>query len=156
MNKNAAQTYRTLAGQGSDHLTVLALASERVAAALYDAVRAIETHDIAAKTNHLNHAATLIGYMEGMLNHDSADDAKALQNFYNMARVQILKGSAQLSAAILSELASQFMEIQDAWKQLREKLQMTAPVASGSINSESLPAAPPAETEHRPAANWNA
>lgn len=156
MNKNAAQTYRTLAGQGSDHLTVLALACERVAAALYDAVRAIDAHDIAAKTNHLNHAVTIISYMECMLNQDAGEDARALQTFYNMARAQILKGSAQLSKPVLSELASQFVEIQDAWKQLGTKLQATTPVASSAPSINNLPAAPPAETEHRPSANWNA
>ncbi|GEM_PF-4253472 len=156
MTNDIMKNYRAIVAQETNPLAVLALACERVAKDIFDAIRAIEAHDIPTKTGHLNHALTLIAYIENMLNkNEGGEDAMRLQCFYNMSRVHILLGSAHLSGPILGQIAGYFMEMSQAWRNLQAKLDnppetSTLPVAAQDSYTV------PALTEPRFPAAWSA
>lgn len=156
MPNDITKAYRVVSTQGTKPLEVLALACERVAKDLYDAIRDIEAHNISAKTEHLNHALTVIAYIENMLNkEEGGEDAVRLRCFYNMSRVHILLGSAHLSGPILGQIAGYFLEMSQAWRDLQAKLdsQSEASMPSAAAH-DSYPV--PASTEPRFPAAWNA
>ncbi|MGH7869637.1 MAG: flagellar protein FliS [Candidatus Dormibacteraceae bacterium] len=156
MTNDIAKIYRTVSAQGVKPIEVLAMACERVAKDLYDAIRDIEAHDIPAKTGHLNHALTVIAYIESMVEKaDLGEEAARLKCFHNMSRVHILLGSAHLSASILNQIAGHFMEMRSTWKEVQAQLdsqpEVTTPPAAAY---DSCP--PPASTEPRSPSAWSA
>jgi flagellin-specific chaperone FliS len=156
MTYDIAKLYRTVSTQGTRPIEVVAMACERVAKDLYDAVHDIEIRDITAKTEHLNHALTLIGYMESVVDRaDLGEEGVRIRLFHNMSRVHILFGSAHLSARVLNQVAGQFIEMGKTWSELQAKLDSESERRALPFeSSESY--IPPVSAESRQPSAWSA
>ncbi len=92
---------------------------EEALADLAKARRAIEVGNLAAKSEHLSHAATLVAALDASLDHDKGGEiARSLATVYAFVRARILRAGmkndadqARIAAETLGEIASAWREI---------------------------------------------
>lgn len=120
----AARTYAQVdtAGRvaGADaHQLVLILFDEALAE-LRAAGRAIERADLAARSQHLTRAATIIAALDYSLDHARGGDvAKSLSQVYAFARARIASAARRNDASAAEAAASALAEIAAAWRAIR-------------------------------------
>jgi flagellar biosynthetic protein FliS len=124
-------------------------AYDQIVSAIGSAIRAIGDRDIEKKTKELNHALALISHLQGDLDFKAGGEvARVMDNFYIVARTQILQASAQLSPEILQQVITQFASQREAWEQVERAnsttsrvLDPSAPGAAGREAHTPLPSA---------------
>ncbi len=114
---------------------------------LYRAIAAVESGQIDLRVNATNHAITVIGELQGVLDFErGGEPAKNLNNFYNLARAMVLEGSMTSSREKLKEVAALFTRLRLAWKQIEGSVE---PVPSSpSLRISSVPQSLPIENSH--------
>ena len=114
-----AQVSTTARVAAADAHQLITLLFEEALADLARAARAIDAGDLAAKSRHLSHAATLVEALDASLDHEKGGEiAKSLATVYAFVRARILRagrtndaGQARLAAETLAEVASAWREI---------------------------------------------
>ena len=122
---------------------------DRILRDLHQAVQATEGGRTEARVVALNHALTIIGELQGVLDYERGGEvAKNLNNFYNVTRGMILKASLSSSVPMLQELAGMFTRLRGAWAQVARSVEQNEPTQRMRIStqpqaafSQSLPAA---------------
>lgn len=114
---NAQQSYRQLAAQGANLVSLVIQCYDQVIASLHTAVAAIEQKDIETKSQALKRAGVFISNLRNIVDFEhGGDTALYLDRFYALAMRKIIEGSFQLSATTLRELAQEFAAVRDAWQ----------------------------------------
>ncbi len=113
---DAASAYRRNSARGLTLTGLVVQAYDQIIASLNRAIGAIEARNIEQKTDHLNHALTLVAYLQRGLNFEAGGEvAQSVEHFYNVERTQILKASAELSTEILRGVVERFISMREAW-----------------------------------------
>ena len=130
-----ASAYRRNAARGLTLTGLVVQAYDQIVNSLNRAIRAIEARNIEQKTDHLNHALTLIAYLQAGLDFEVGGEvAKSLERFYNVERAEILKASLELSTQILQCSVERFLTMREAWQKVDMDTRAAAS-RSGSVPS---------------------
>jgi flagellar protein FliS len=104
--------------------TASAASSVGQVVALYDrilrdfrsAIAAIGAGQIENRVNSLNHALTIIGELQGVLDFQRGGEAAVnLDNFYKVTRAMVTMAGVNCSVDLLQELVSMFARLRAAW-----------------------------------------
>lgn len=116
--------------------TAFAASSVGQVVALYDrilrdfrnAIAAIGAGEIERRVNALNHALTIIGELQGVLDFERGGKAASnLNNFYTVTRAMVTEASVTCSVERLQELVSMFAQLRAAWAQAERTVPPTEP-----------------------------
>jgi len=138
--------------------------------ALYDtilrdfrrAIEAAESGDVEKRVFELNHALTVIGYLQSILDHQRGGEAaKRLQRFYEVTHAMILQANANGNRDTLDRLIELYGPLRQAWQEAEKNLPAGAsPVipAVPSVANSAAPfaAAPKEELVEASRSNWSA
>ena len=133
------QTYRKTQANGASKIGFVVALYEAIIADLAGAVAAIREGDIERRSAELQHALTVLGYLQGTLNHEQgAGPAQELDRFYSVMRARVMEGHMRASAPILDSVIGHVTEICDAWRQVDEQMRKEAAApAESSVSSAS-------------------
>jgi len=120
---NVAQTYTQLSLEGCSAVGLVVALYDNALRSLHRARRAIEANDIERRTQHLNHVLSIIAHLQGSLDLEGGGEiAKTLLRFYTYARGRILEASLTNSKEKLTDLASHFSSLREAWEMVDMQL----------------------------------
>jgi len=142
---SASTAYRVNDVRGASPVRLVALLYEQIIQDLNQAVEAIEQNDIELRTNRINHAILVIGYLQSPL--DFANGGKVAQDldrFYNVLRENLVQVQFFPSNARIRQLITDVMAVREAWIEVeRTQRPLVATAAnrdpSGAAGSESEP-----------------
>src|SRR5208283_4689994 len=90
---------------------------------LHRGIAAIEAGQIEKRVNATNHALTVIGELQGVLDFERGGEAaRNLSNFYSVTRSMILEASMTSSREKFKELTAMFTRLRAAWSQVERTL----------------------------------
>ena len=161
---DARLSYRESAVEGASPVRLVALLYEQAIEDLKRARTAIDRGDIEARTQAINHAVVVIGYLQSSLDKDRGGYVAAnLERFYNQVRSSLVEAQFTQSAAILEREISHLVEVHAAWCEVEfantaapatvQNLPASGMEPSGPTSSGPNPAGEP---EPRASAEWSA
>jgi len=118
------------------------------------ALAAIESGKVETRVFELNHALTIIGELQGVLDFQRGGEAaKSLDHFYRVTRPMILEANISASRDSLLRLIELYQGIRNAWHAVEQKLphsepRLTAPRSVGPPPSTS-------DAGHNPSGRWS-
>jgi flagellar secretion chaperone FliS len=125
---------------------------DRILRDLRQAIQALEAGQIERRVNALNHALTIIGELQGVLDFERGGDvAQKLNSFYNVTRAMVMQAGVQSSAATMEELVSMFTRLRAAWAQVEKTVPAAEPTQRLRVSSQpqaALSQAAPAPAEN--------
>lgn len=118
-----AHTYRKTQANGASKVGFVIALYETIIADLAGAVAAIGEGNIERRSAELQHALTVLGYLQGTLNLEQGGaPARELDRFYSVMRAKIMEAHLRASAPILDSVIGHVTEICDAWRQVDREL----------------------------------
>jgi flagellar secretion chaperone FliS len=112
--------------------------------ALYDtilrdlrrSIAAIESGKIEARVNAVNHALTVIGELQGVLDYEKGGEAaRNLSAFYDVTRSMLVKASVCNSREQCQELLSMFTRVRTAWATIEPNIPQSERVERPRISA---------------------
>jgi flagellar protein FliS len=131
--------------------TAYAASSVGQVVALYDrilrdfrsAIGAIGSGEIEHRVNSLNHALTIIGELQGVLDNERGGEAaRNLNSFYTVTRGMVIEAGVNCSVDKLQELVSMFARLRAAWAHVERTVAPAEPTQRLRVSSQ--PEAPSA------------
>ena len=128
--------------------TAIAASSVGQVVALYDrilrdfrgAIAAIGAGQIEERVNSLNHAQTIIGELQGVLDFERGGEAaRYLNNFYTVARGMATEAGVKSSVEMLQELVSMFARLRTAWAHVESTVAPSEPTQRLRVSSQARP-----------------
>jgi flagellar protein FliS len=125
--------------------TAYAASSVGQVVALYDrilrdfrsAIAAIGTGQIENRVNSLNHALTIIGELQGVLDHERGGEAaRNLNSFYTVTRGMVIEAGVKCSVDMLQALVSMFARLRAAWAQVERTVAPSEPTQRLRVSSQ--------------------
>ena len=116
--------------------TAFAASSVGQVVALYDrilrdfraAIAAIGTGEIEHRVSSLNHALTIIGELQGVLDHERGGEAaRNLNSFYTLTRGMVMEAGVKCSVDMLQELVAMFARLRAAWAHVERTVAPSEP-----------------------------
>jgi len=129
--------YREDSARGARPVRLVVLLYEQIIDDLRQAVHAIEQNNIELRTNKINHAICVIGYLQSSLNKQAGGQvAGNLERFYEQLRGNLANAQFRVSRAILSQQIVDLLTLREAWSEVER-----AEAATSVLNSVPLTAA---------------
>jgi len=101
---------------------------DRILRDLPGAIAAIGTGQIENRVNSLNHALTIIGELQGVLDFQRGGEAaRNLDSFYTVTRAMVNEGGVTSSVELLQELVSMFARLRAAWAHVERTVTPSEP-----------------------------
>jgi flagellar secretion chaperone FliS len=123
MSMDARSTYREESVQGATPVGQVVLLYEQAIEDVRRAVAEMETGRIEQRTQAINHALLVIGYLQSSLNLERGGAvAKQLARFYEMVRAGLCAAQAEQSAKLLREHMTYLMQVRASWVEAEKKL----------------------------------
>lgn len=145
MQFNAANTYQQVTARSASPVGLIVLLYDNAIECFHCAVRAIDANDVERRVAELNRALVIVGVLQSALDHRRGGNvAPQLEQFYNLARAQMLQASIQCSTPILKSLIAQFVSVRDAWKQVEDSERKSSKEAPSTMLSGHVNAVPAA------------
>ena len=128
--------------------TAIAASSVGQVVALYDrilrdfrgAIAAIGAGRIEERVDSLNHAQTIIGELQGVLDFERGGEAaRHLNNFYTVTRGMAIEAGVKSSVEMLQELVAMFARLRAAWAQAEQTVAPTEPTQRLRVSSQAQP-----------------
>jgi flagellar protein FliS len=125
--------------------TAFAASSVGQVVALYDrilrdfrsAIAAIGAGQIETRANSLNHALTIIGELQGVLDFQRGGEAaRTLNSFYTVARAMVNEAGVTCSVERLQELVSMFARLRAAWAHVESSVVPSEPTQRLRVSSQ--------------------
>jgi len=136
---NPRFAYRESAVRGASPARQVVLLYEQMIHDLTRAAKAIERCDVESRTNEINHAITVIAFLQGTLNMEKGGQVAAnLARFYNSLRTALIEAQAKASIQILTKQIACLLELREAWLEV-EKNAASAPEAAGTPKLNARP-----------------
>jgi flagellar secretion chaperone FliS len=89
---------------------------DRILRDLRSAIAAIGAGQIENRVNSLNHALTIMGELQGVLDFERGGEAaRNLNSFYTVTRAMVTEAGVKSSLEMLQELVSMFARLRAAW-----------------------------------------
>jgi flagellar protein FliS len=142
--------YRETAARGATGVRLVILLYEQLIQDLTRAAQAIEQNDIELRTNCINHAILVIGYLQSPLDFDRGGKvARDLDKFYNTLRQNLVQVQFFPSKKGIVQQITDLLALRDAWIEVeRAEKSSLAPAAVAA--SASVPSSSSAESESEP------
>ncbi len=118
---------QTTASAASSVGQVVAL-YDRILRDLRGAITARGAGQIENRVNSLNHALTIIGELQGVLDFQRGGEAaRNLNSFYTVTRAMVTEAGVSSSVELLQELVSMFARIRAAWAHVERTVTPSEP-----------------------------
>ena len=122
-NPNIIAAYQHAEVQGATPLGQVVALYDTILRDFRRAADAIERGNVEARVFELNHALTVIGHLEGVLNFErGASAAETLQQFYRLTRGMVLEANTRASREAIEPLIETFTSMRNAWSQAEKNL----------------------------------
>ena len=150
---NAAQNYQRETARGASAIGGVVALYDTILRDFRRASAAAATGNIEARVFELNHALTVIGELNGVLDYQRGGEAaKRFHHFYEVTRGLILEANLRSTPESLEQLIALYSPVRQAWTKI-----------DGQISSGAPRQAPKAASHHSDAADlpehsakWNA
>ena len=120
---------------------------DRILRDLRSAIAAIGAGQIENRVNSLNHALTIIGELQGVLDFQRGGEAAVnLDNFYKVTRAMVTMAGVNCSVDLLQELVSMFARLRAAWAHVERTVTPAEPTQHLRVTTRS-------QTAHSPNAS---
>jgi flagellar protein FliS len=148
-------SYRRTAAEGATGVGLTIALYDTLAGDLRRAAIAERAGDIHRRTREMNHALTVLGFLESWVDPVNGQElAKGLTIFYSYLRVKMMEGQVKRSPEIIEEQVGLVLQVRGAWQQLELEAQPKEQA------SDSLPAVLPFPvsvlSDERVRASWSA
>jgi len=144
---NAGLLYREGTVGGANPISLVARLYEQTIEDLRRAIRALERNDVEQRTNKINHAILVIGYLESQLDFTAGGEvAENLKNFYDSVRANLVRAQFQQSRALLAQQITDLLAVREAWIEV-ERTENPAPARSAELIAASA-ATPASDAAH--------
>jgi flagellar protein FliS len=152
-NGNAADSYQRETARGASAIGGVVALYDTILRDFRRASAAVAAGNIETRVFELNHALTVIGELNGVLDYQKGGEAATrFQNFYEVTRGLILEANLRSSQESLDRLIALYSPVRQAWGKI-----------DGLVPSGQPRQASPAELHHSPpdnlaekSAKWNA
>jgi len=120
MNRNdSALAYQQANALSASAVGQVVALYDRILRDLRQGLAAAEGGEVEKRVSALNHALTIIGELQGVLNFErGGEPARKLNSFYNVSRAMLLQGCTGASTGSLRELVSMFTRLRAAWAKI--------------------------------------
>lgn len=126
---NPRTAYREDLARGAGPVRLVVLLYEQMIDDLRQAANAIEQNNIELRTNKINHAICVIGYLQSSLNKQAGGQvAVNLERFYHQLRGNLATAQCSVSRAILSQQIADLLTLREAWNEV-ERAETPSPDA---------------------------
>ena len=108
--------YRESAARGASAVGQVVLLYGQIVNDLRKAIEAIERNRIDERTNSINHAMVVVGYLQSTLNFEVGGEvAPNLERFYDLLRRKLVEAQFESSKEILNEQIALLLDLREAW-----------------------------------------
>ncbi len=140
---NPTSIYRETAIRGAGPVRLVVLLYEQMIEDLRQALNAIKQNQIELRTNKINHAISVIGYLQSSLDKKTGGQvALNLERFYQQLRANLAKAQFSVSQRILSQQITDLLAVREAWSEVERAETVAAktkPVAQAMDTARSAP-----------------
>jgi flagellar protein FliS len=110
------RSYREAAVQGASPVELVVRLYEQMIADLRQAANAIEQNAIELRTNRINHAILVIGFLQSQLDFaEGGKVARDLDHFYDTLRRNLVQVQFNPSKLGLAQLITDVLAVREAW-----------------------------------------
>jgi flagellar secretion chaperone FliS len=162
---DAASAYHQTSAHGGSPVAMIVALYDTILRDFRRALVALEAGNVETRVFELNHALTVIGHLEEVLDHKRGGAvAKRFEGFYRITRGLIVAANAEPNRKSIDDLIEMYGTLRLAWQEADRKLQgseapASVPAASpSSANEAGLVGVPVGalDTEEAPRKNWSA
>jgi len=144
--------YREADVRGATAVRLVVLLYEQLIQDLSKAAQAIEQNDIELRTNRINHAILVIGYLQSPLDFAKGGKvAKNLDNFYNALRKNLVQVQFFPSPAGIPPLLKDVLAVREAWIEVEQKEKSFVAPAATVVPSDPAISLNTASADSKPA-----
>ena len=160
-SNDAAVMYRRVSAHGSSPVGLIVSLYDTILRDFGRAIAALEAGNVETRVFELNHAITVIGHLEEILDHRRGGEAaKQFEQFYQVTRGMIVEANTQSSRASIERLIELYGSLRQAWQEAEHRLGASPPEPPPSPRTTSTPRVPvPAgamDAPEAPRKNWSA
>ena len=120
---NPRTAYREDTARGAHPVRLVVLLYEQMIEDLRLAVNAIDQNNVELRTNKINHAISVIGYLQSSLNKETGRQvALNLERFYDQLRGNLAIAQFHVSRAILSQQITDLLALREAWSAVESEV----------------------------------
>jgi flagellar secretion chaperone FliS len=120
---NPRTAYREDTARGAHPVRLVVLLYEQIIEDLRQAVNAIAQNNIELRSNKINHAISVIGYLQSSLNKEAGGQvALNLEHFYDQLRGNLVIAQFRMSPAILSQQITDLLTLREAWSAVESEV----------------------------------
>lgn len=114
--------YQQAAAQGASPIGQVVLLYDTILRDIGRALAALDVGDVETRVNQLNHALTVIAYLQSVLDHERGGEAaKQFEKFYVVTRRLIMEANFKATREGLESLISLFGGVRQAWGQIEKQ-----------------------------------
>ena len=122
MSSNPALSYKLASVQGATPIGQVIVLYDTILRDFGWALIALAAGDIENRINALNHALSVIGYLEGVLDFEhGAEAATRFQTFYRVTRGLIVQVNARPTSEGFEKLIDLYGQVRQAWYQVERR-----------------------------------
>jgi flagellar secretion chaperone FliS len=130
-------SYREIAIRGAGPVRLVVLLYEQMIEDLRQAVQAIERDEIELRTNKINHAISVIGYLQSSLNKEAGGKvALHLESFYDQLRANLAQAQFSVSQRILKQQITDLLTLREAWSEVERAESAVSQEKIGALVAE--------------------
>jgi flagellar secretion chaperone FliS len=162
---DAAATYQQVSAHGGSPVGLIVSLYDTILRDFRRALAALDAGNVETRIFELNHAITVIGHLQEVLDHKRGGEAaKRFEQFYGVTRGMIVNANAQPSRESINSLIGLYGSLRQAWHEADRKLQgreprppiqpLSPPPRSDAHRGQVLVGAPNGEEVRKK--NWSA
>jgi len=122
MSSNLALSYKLAAAQGASPVGQVIALYDTILRDFGWALVALAAGDIENRMNRLNHALSVIGYLEYVLDYERGGEATTrFQTFYRVTRGLIVQASCKPTPEGIEKLIELYAQVRQAWYQVERR-----------------------------------
>ena len=159
--RDSASAYHQSTAFGASAVGQVVALYDTILRDFHRAIAAIEAGQIEHRVNAGNHALTVIGELQGVLDFERGGEAaRRLQSFYKITRAMTLEASVQSSREKFQELIAMFARLRAAWSKIERTMEFSEPTERLRISSRPegtfSQSEPPSENSGGTGGRWSA
>jgi flagellar secretion chaperone FliS len=111
-------SYRRVTVENASSVGLVIIMYDLLVGDLRQAINALETGEIGARSTAIKHAFLVLQQLQGSLNREEGGDgAKHLSNFYTVMRGRLWEAHVKRNSEILHEQIRLLLDVRQAWEQ---------------------------------------
>jgi flagellar secretion chaperone FliS len=123
MTNDAALRYQQAAARGASPLGQIVALYDTILRDFLRAQAALKAGDVEARVFELNHALSIIGYLQSVLDYEHGGDAaRHFERLYKISVGMIVTANTEASPKALDQLTEMFGGLRQAWYEADQKL----------------------------------